>query len=117
MEDAGKETKSKIGRMKLKSLSGIQLDITSYLATSAGKAKGAWSGSHSKGEGQICLFLTTLPCSNPLNDHFLIAPYIQGMHCTALCSLRLQVHFMQGMHSQELMESKTNLDKELLVAS
>lgn len=37
-ERGGKESKSKIGRMKLKPLGSTQLDITSYLAAPAGNA-------------------------------------------------------------------------------
>lgn len=121
-----KKSKSKIERMKLKPLSGTQPDISSYLATLAGKAdlslswegiKGQWSGSHFQRwrSNQLVSDHTPLSaCSNPSNVvHWLLT---MCEECTTLpCALwdynMRQLHFMQRMFSPELMESKKNIDR------
>ena len=103
---SGKETKSKIWRIKLnevKILNGIQLDITSWLATPVRNAKGEWSGSHYTGEGLISLCLTIPPFSLfrsikwSFSDHSL---YTKTLYCHMLSGITIQAHFMSGMHSQ-----------------
>ena len=115
---SGKETKSKIGRMKLKLkylvvfswTSQVNLQPQLEMQKESGQARipqvRDWS--------TYFWPYPLLACSGTLNDHFLIIPHIQR-HCTVICCLGLQY---KCILCQECISRGDGIEyKELLVAS